>query len=101
MSVDYKRYKNGEAMKKLERKGFINTHTKGKFFMAFYYNGRKTRAHTILNLRPNKIIGKGLFNKISSDLFLNKKELIDLLDCPMSENDYLHTLIERDAITNV
>ncbi len=98
MSMDYKRYKNGEAKKKLERKGFINTHTKGKFFMVFYYNGRKTRAHTILNLRPNKIIGKGLFNKISSDLFLNKKEFIDLLDCDMSENDYLQILIERYAI---
>ena len=98
MSVNYKRYKNGEIKKKLERKGFINTHTKGKFFMAFFYDGRKTRSHTILNLRPNLIIGRGLFNKISSDLFLTKKEFIALLDCPMKENDYLHILIERDAI---
>lgn len=98
MSVNYKRYSNGDAKKKLERKGFINTHTKGKFFMIFFNNGRKTRAHTVLNLRPNKIIERGLFNKISSDLFLTKKELIELLDCPMREDEYINILIERGII---
>ena len=98
MSVNYKRYRNGEAKRRLERKGFVNTHTKGKFFMAFYNDGRKTRAHTILNLRSNKVIGKGLFSKISSDLFLTNKELINLLDCPMEINDYIDILNQRGAI---
>lgn len=98
MSENYKVYKNREVKKALEDKGFISR-TKKHHFMIFIHNGKKTRAHTIIRLKPNQNIPRGLFSKISNDLFLDNSELIDLIECPLTQNDYSHLLIERTDIS--
>lgn len=85
-------------IKKLKRKGFDISHKKKHYFMMFYYNGKKTRAHTIINLRPKKVIGKGLFSTISKQLYLENPELIELLDCPMSQDDYIKILMTKEIL---
>ena len=98
MSPNYFQYKSKFVKERLEKKGFINTHTKKKFFLIFFYHGQKTRSHTVINLRPNQIIGKGLFSKISSDLFLDNKQFIDLVECPVTKQDYINILIKQKII---
>ncbi|MHA1414327.1 MAG: hypothetical protein ACTSO4_17150 [Promethearchaeota archaeon] len=98
MSQEKKTYKFRTIKSRLEQKGFMNSRSKKHHYMMFYYNGKKTRVHTTLNLRPNQTVMKGMFNKISKDLFLEKSELIDLIECPLSEEKLVQILKNRNAI---
>lgn len=82
----------------LEKKGFINPHSKKHHYMVFIYNGQKTEAHTSLNMRLREVPKKGMLNTIASQIYLSKKEFLNFIECPLTMEDYIEILRKEGII---
>ena len=85
----------------LKQKGFVqDNRDHRKFFL--YYKGKKTSIFTYTSHGSKyKDIGDGLISKMRQQVRLEKnKEAKDLFECPMSGDEYIQKLIERDIITS-
>jgi hypothetical protein len=85
----------------LKQKGFVqDNRDHRKFFL--YYKGKKTGIFTYTSHGSKyKDIGDELISKMKRQLQLEKnKEAKDLFECPMSGDEYIQKLIERNIITS-
>jgi len=90
MSINYKATDISKALKK---KGF-KERTGDHFFYILHINGKKTQIRTKIS-HDRKEYGISLLKLIWKQLKLNKKGLQNLIDCPMSYEDYVAHLEEN------
>lgn len=79
-----------EIKEGLTKKGFIavqRDHT----YLFFSVGGRKSSIHTKIS-HGNKEYGDHILSLVARQLRITTKQLDDLLDCPMSHEDYLAIL---------
>ena len=79
-----------EIKEGLTKKGFITVqhdHT----YLFFSVEGRKSGIHTKIS-HGNKEYGDNILSLVARQLRITTKQLDDLLDCPMSYEDYLAIL---------
>lgn len=84
----------------LKEKGFVqDNRAHRKFFL--YYEGKKTSVFTYTSHGSKyKDIGDKLIGMMKRQLGLQtNKEVRNLLQCPMSGDEYIKILIERNIIT--
>ena len=80
----------------LKKKGFAQKETHHKIFY-LCVNGRITGIHTFLS-HGQKDYSADLLAKIKTQLHLSGKEFSDLIQCPLSGEQYHQLLIERGVI---
>jgi len=83
----------------LRRKGFQQYEKTKHRYYHFLYNGKLTGVSTFVSRGTKyKEISDGLLSKMWKQLYLNnKQELLDLVDCPMSEQQ-LVALLRNNGI---
>ena len=89
--------------KALSQKGFRCEEGSDHRKWFFYYQGRRTQIFTKISRGSGyKDYGTELLNKVKIQLRLdNIKQLIDLVNCPMTEIDYVNYLQQRRILLPV
>ena len=89
--------KTREIIGGLEKKGFDRK--EGDHIYLHYYNkqGKKTRVFTKVS-HSKEEYGKTLLALIARQLRLNKQQLYDLIECPISRNEYEQILKGKKII---
>lgn len=88
--------KTFKVVKGLKKKGFCQEegdHTR----LVFLFDGKKTKIRTKVS-HGSKEISDYLINRMSIQLKLEKKQFLDLVDCPMSSMDYLKELQKQGIV---
>ena len=81
----------------LQNKGFEAEETHHTYFW-FYHNDQRTHIKTKISHGSNEY-GDNLLSAMQKQLKLNsKKELLDLINCPMSQEDYIRLLTNKNEI---
>lgn len=80
----------------LLKKGFKIQESDHHFF-SFYCNGEKTTIRTKIS-HGEKEIDDSLINKMQKQLHLTKQEFLDLINCPLSEDEYKKLMFQRNVI---
>ena len=81
----------------LTRKGFRgreNDHT----YLHLFVDGRKTVVYTKVS-HGEKQIGDKLLAVMARQLNLSKREFLDLIDCPLSHDDYIVLLRAKGIVS--
>lgn len=89
--------KTNKVLNGLIKKGFCLAKGDHKRLI-FYVNGKKTEIRTKLS-HGNKEINDFLIHKMSIQIKLDKKQFIDLIDCPMTSNAYLKELQKQGFVS--
>jgi hypothetical protein len=79
-----------EIKEGLTKKGFI-AYQRDHTYLFFSVEGRKSCIHTKIS-HGNKEYGDNLLSLVARGLHISTKQLDDLLDCPLSYEDYLAIL---------
>lgn len=77
----------------LKRKGF-RLQKRGERFLHLYADGKKTRIHTHASHGASEI-SDGLLGKMARQIHLTRKQLDQLVDCPLSEERYIELLLSK------
>jgi predicted RNA binding protein YcfA (HicA-like mRNA interferase family) len=88
--------KTKDVCENLLKKGFTQRNGGDKYFHLFV-DGKKTPVFTFVS-HGAKEIHDGLLGQMAKQTKLVKKEFLDLVDCPMTEPQYLGLLRERGHI---
>ena len=83
----------------LSSKGFQEDKVDHKFYI-FFYNGEKTGIRTKTS-HGSKDIGEQIIGVMSKQTRLSKTEFLDLVNCPLSKNDYIELLIKRNYLKKI
>lgn len=89
--------KRSKIQKALSNKGFIKkTISSDHDYYILAYQGKKTSIYTKISRGSNyKEYSQSLLSLISSQLKLSNNQLLELIDCTMTHQDYLTTLSEK------
>lgn len=79
------------------RKGFERKNDADHVQYILYINGLKTRIRTKISHGENEI-GDDLISKMSRQLKLSKKQFLDLIECPLSKEEYVKLLQKNGEI---
>ncbi len=85
-----------EIKEGLTKKGFITVqgdHT----FLFLFVEGRKSSIRTKIS-HDQREYGDNLLSLVARGLHISKKQLDDLLDCPLSYQDYLSILKTKNIL---
>lgn len=91
--------KHRQILSSLTSKGF-SERAEGDHIFLVYLNseGRKTAIHTKLSRSAKSDdIGNSLLGLMARQVRLSKKDFVDLIDCPMSKEDYAARVQEDEA----
>lgn len=66
--------------------------------LTLYYQEKKTSVSTIIS-HNQQDYSDSLLGQVAKQFYLSKEELRDLIDCPMSYDELIRLLIERERIT--
>jgi hypothetical protein len=83
-------FKAREVLNGLERKGFQKSE-RDHTFLILFVNGKKTSIYTKVSHGSNEI-DDYLIHKMSLQVRLDKKQFIDLINCPFTYEEYLEEL---------
>jgi hypothetical protein len=87
---------SSRATAKIERvllkKGFVRSDTHHKY-LELAVNGKRRGIRTFLSHGIDEY-GDGLLSAVAKELHLTKAELLRLIDCLMSGEEYIQTLVE-------
>ena len=86
-----------EIKEGLIKKGFI-AYQRDHTYLFFSVEGRKSGVHTKIS-HGTKEYGDNILSLVARQLHITTKQFDDLLDCPMSYEDYLTVLKEKKIIT--
>lgn len=86
-------YKSSDISNALKKKGFEEK-TGDHFFYVLYVNGKKTKIRTKISHGVREY-GISLLKLIWTQLKLDRKGLQNLIECPMSYEDYVTHLEEN------
>lgn len=89
--------KSREIKESLENKGFSMSNADHKKYILFV-KGTKTSVWTKVSHGSKSDIGDPLLSMMARQLRLRKNQFLDLIDCPMSHDDYLIILHDNGHI---
>lgn len=83
-------YKDQKVRASLKKKGFVEEPTDHNFFF-LYVDGKRTivNTHTSFN---HQDIDEYLIDKMKKQLHLNKKQFMNLINCPLKYDEYIKIL---------
>jgi len=86
----------------LQKKGFvIEINRDHRYFFYHSKNGKKTKVHTKISHSPKyKTISDNLLALMSKQCGLSKSDFIDLIDCPLSRDEYENKLSDQGIELN-
>jgi hypothetical protein len=80
-------------------KGFRNDETHHHYFIYWTTDGRQTTIKTRTSHTPKmKSIGEPLLGQMAKQCELKKSDFIDLVDCPLSQEQYEAILRQRKLL---
>ena len=82
----------------LQKKGFKKDNSHHKFYI-LYYDGKKPSIKTKVSHSSDEI-NDFLIKKMSRQTKLTSNEFIDLINCPLSYQQYIRILINKGEICN-
>lgn len=80
----------------LLKKGFTEENGDHHFYILFI-GGKQTIVRTKVS-HNKQDIGDGLISAMSKQLFLKKKQFLDLINCPLSKEKYIKILKNKGKI---
>ena len=92
-----KRFKAREIDSSLRRKGFKKIETKHHTKYVLYVNDKKTSIHTYISHGVNELSPK-LLKKMAKQLKLKYDQFVDLIDCPLTGENYVKLLLRKNII---
>ena len=85
--------------KSFAEKGFVKEEGRDHRFWYFFYKGKKTRIRTKISTgSEHRDYGVNLLKRIKSQLFLDLRELEELLTCPMDGDRYAELMLQRRVV---
>ena len=90
-----------DIQKALRKKGFQKKEGKKHIKYILYVNGKKTRVMTLFSRgKDKKELGDDLIKRIMKQLHFDNDEnkFKDFVKCPLTHEDYLRLLREKDII---
>ncbi len=90
-------YDSKKISSSLKKKGFAEVDYRADRKYYLILNGKKVGIHTFVS-HGTKEYGECLIGEMKKQLRLSKKEFIDLIDCPMTKEDYIRILIKKGHI---
>lgn len=85
--------------KALLKKGFQGKEGDHHFFIYYTLQGKKSSVRTKTSHTPKmKELDDGILAQMAKQCRLNKQEFMDLVDCPMSREEYETRLIQKGEI---
>ena len=93
-------FKAGDVVRSLRTKGFREDRKRDHVYLHHYYNGRLTGVHTkVSHGSGGEEIGHELVRRMKLQLkLLSPAEVIELVECPMTEERYVSLLKQRGVI---
>jgi predicted RNA binding protein YcfA (HicA-like mRNA interferase family) len=83
----------------LTAKGFLLAAGDHRFYVYFTLAGKKTRARTKTSHTPKmKDVPDNLLSEMAKQCKLTKPQFLDLVDCPLSRQDYEAALAARGEL---
>ena len=92
--------KRAKLERALKKKGFRQTEKSGHRYFDFYFEGKRTSVSTSVSRGTSyRELSDDLLSKMWKQLHLNSKwELENLVDCPMSQDDLVAVLHQKEAL---
>ena len=91
-------YKSKEIGASLKKKGFVENLSRDHIRYTLYVDGKKTEIYTFIS-HGKKDYDDFLISKVKNQLRLqSKSEFQNLIECPMTKENYIKLLIERKCI---
>jgi len=84
----------------LLKKGFAEIQKTKHIYYVFEIDGIRTDVQTFMS-RNNQEIGNELISEMKNQLYLDKQEFIDLIDCRLSEEGYIKILRSKNLLTEI
>ena len=83
----------------MKKKGFAESRkTNHRIFHYHTKEGKRSRIYTMFSMGKSEDLGDPIISMMARQLNLNKAELIKLIDCPLSQDDYEAILFEKGLI---
>ena len=89
-------YRTREIKQALLSKGFQQRNTSHEFYR-LYVDNKKTSVQTSLSF-GSKEYGDNLLGLVARQVRLKKGELEEFIECPLTGEDYVQLLVERDHV---
>jgi hypothetical protein len=88
-----------KTYKNLKKKGFLDStgHSSDHKYMEYYVGG-KLVLYTKISHGSDKDLDEYLIKQMSNQCKLTKKQFADLVNCPMSQDEYLAILKEKGTL---
>jgi hypothetical protein len=88
-----------KTYKNLKKKGFLDSaeHSTDHKYLEYYVNG-KLVLYTKISHGSDKDLNDYLVKQMSSQCKLTKTQFADLVNCPMSQDEYLDILKEKNFL---
>lgn len=91
--------KKNKIESSLLEKGFQKNDGDHRFFIYYSIDGKKTTVRTKTSHTPKmKTVDDGLLGQMAKQCKLNKKDFLDLIDCPMDRNGYEEKLKAQSLV---
>lgn len=88
--------KANKVRSSLKKKGF-NLVENSHHYYWLYYNGKKTNIRTHVS-HNDQIIDDYLINKMKKQVCLSKEDFLDLINCPLSKEEYIQKLLDKGQL---
>lgn len=90
----------GDVRRSLKKKGFVENTNKHHVYLHLYYKGKRTNVYTYCSHGASSDdVRHGVASSMKCQLGLDsRKQLEDLINCPMSAETYLMLLQEKKSI---
>jgi predicted RNA binding protein YcfA (HicA-like mRNA interferase family) len=82
----------------LKRKGFQQDDGDHHWFFYWTSDGKKTTVRTKTSHGSTKDLGDGLLKEMAGQVRISKVQFLDLVDCPMSREQYQQLLEDGDYL---
>jgi len=89
-------YRTREIKQALLSKGFRQKNTDHEVYR-LYVDDKKTSVHTSLSF-GSKEYGDNLLGLVARQVRLKKRELEVFIECPLSSQEYIRLLVQRDHV---
>lgn len=89
-------FKSKDVEKSLTKKGF-KKEPRDHYYFVLYVDGKRTKVKTKLS-HNGQDIDDYLIKNMSKQVHLDKVKFCDLINCPLSENEYKKILKENGVI---
>jgi predicted RNA binding protein YcfA (HicA-like mRNA interferase family) len=90
--------KQADVERALTRKGFEQSESHHRFFIYHSKAGRKTLVKTKTS-HGQREISDDLLSKMAQQVKLPRGEFLDLVDCPLSRDEYEKKLVALNLVT--